>query len=297
MQIYTDYRNLKLKNTAVTLGKFDGIHRGHQKLIQRLLQEKEQRGLRSVLFSFDITTMNHQQVLTTKEERKNLCEQLGIEDVVFYPVTQNTMAMTPQQFIEDVLVQQLDAKVIVTGKDFRFGKNRMGDVNMLREYSKIYGYSLFVEDSVNYQEAKISSSNIKECILAGNLTDANEMLGYPYFVMGEIVKGKQVGRTIGTRTINIHTDSNKIVPPRGVYKTMAELNHTKYKGLTNVGLCPTVSSNNELTIETHLLDFNQNVYGQIAKIEFYQFIRPEKKFGNLDELKKQILLDISEANL
>lgn len=297
MQIYTDNKNIHLKNTAVTLGKFDGIHRGHQKLIKRLLEQKEKLNLHSVLFSFDINTVCHQKSLTTKQERKLLCEKFQIDDVIFYPVNETTMSMEPERFIQEILIGVLEAKVIVTGKDFRFGKDRKGDVDMLRKYSDIYGYQLFVEESVNFENTKISSSTIRDYILNGNIEKANEMLGYPYFVTGQIVKGKQVGRTIGMRTINVQAEENKILPASGVYKTETELNGVKYKGLTNIGVCPTVSDKNEITVENHLLDFDEDVYGDIAKIEFIKYLRPEKKFNNLDELKKQILLDISQVYL
>lgn len=297
MNIFDEITDFKFKNSSVTLGKFDGIHIGHQKLIQDMMTDAGNNGYETVLFSFDTSGINNQKSLTTKEERSFLCEKYNIDNVIFYPANSSTMAIEPENFIADILAGRLDARLVVIGEDFRFGRGRRGDIRMLDEYSRKYNYELIVEKSVSIDGVKASSTNIKEYIKEGRLEKANEMLGYSYFVMGNVVKGDQIGRTIGTRTVNVIPDYNKLILPNGVYKTKALIDGVGYKSITNVGLCPTVRADDRITVETHIFDFDMDVYDKNVKIEFEKFIREEKKFGNMEALKKQILLDISEANL
>lgn len=296
MQIYNTV-DFKMKETAVTLGKFDGVHIGHKRLISEILNGKETEGLRTVLFSFDTSKIKGQNSLTTTDERIELCKNKGIDDVIFFPVTKETMAIEPEKFIEEILVKKLDARMIVTGRDFCFGKNRSGNVEMLRAYADKYGYQLIVVDSVMMFGERVSSSKIKSCILEGDIEGANVRLGHRYFMQGEILSGKQIGRTIDTRTANIIPGENKICPPNGVYKTKILIDGVEYKSVTNVGTCPTLKDENKLTVETHIFDFDDNIYGKKVNIYFEKFIRYEKKFNNIDELKQQIALDILQANL
>lgn len=297
MHVFDEVQDFSLNNTAVTLGKFDGIHLGHQRLISEIQNSKKTEGYETVLFSFDISYINNQMSLTTKHERLLLCEQAGIDNVIFYPVNKDTMAMNPEVFIEEVIVKKLGARVVVTGKDFCFGSGRTGNVALLEKYSDIYGYRLCVVDSVMQKGEKVSSSNIKEYIGQGNIEEANKMLGHAYFIYGQVVKGNQIGRTMEMKTVNIIPEKNKLLMPKGVYKTSIIIDNKRYKSITNVGICPTVRNNKQLTVETHVLDFDKEIYDFYVKIEFEKFIREERKFLNLEDLKRQILLDISQANL
>lgn len=297
MKIFDEITDFKINNSAVTLGKFDGLHLGHRVLIEDILDGSKKYGYKTVLFSFDTSAINGQSSITTKTERNHICMELGIEHVIYYPVNSGTMAIEPEEFIKNVLVDRLDVKRVVTGEDFRFGKKRRGDVSMLRKYSSIYGYELIVEKSVSIDGIKAGSTSIKEYIKEGRINKANEMLGYPYFIMGEVIKGNQIGRTMDARTVNIHPPDNKMLPPYGVYKTSVTVEDKKYKSITNIGLCPTVRSDSMVTAETHIFDFEKDIYGDNIKVEFEKFIRYEKKFDNIEELKRQIALDISEANL
>lgn len=297
MHVYDEVQDFYLNNTAVTLGKFDGMHLGHRRLVSEILKSRSENGYETVLFSFDTSNISNQMSITTKKERMLLCEEAGIDNVIFYPVNKNTMAMKPEIFIEDVIVNRLGAKVVVTGRDFCFGSGRSGNVEMLAEYARRYGYRLIVVDSVMQNGEKVSSSNIKECIGQGKIEEANRMLGYSYFVYGKVVKGNQIGRTIDTKTVNIIPEKNKVLMPNGVYKTSIIIGGEKYRSITNVGECPTVRNNREITVETHIFDFNREVYDSYVKIEFEKYIREERKFLNLEDLKRQILLDISQANL
>lgn len=292
MRIFDETKDICLKNTAVTLGKFNAMHLGHQSLISEIKKEK---GLEITLFSFDTAKIMNQPVVMTKEERIEICSKLGMDNVIFYPVNEETMSIEPENFIKDILINQLDSKVIVTGKDFRFGKNRRGDISLLEKYSNEYGYQLKVVDSVTDGDVKVSSTDIKQYLKEGNIEKANEMLGYRYFIMGEVIKGRQLGRTIDTRTINVSVDDNKIVPLKGVYKTNVVVESKRFLSITNIGINPTVGYDNNIKVETHILDFDGNLYGKKVKIEFIKFIRNEHKFSSMEELKRQILLDISVA--
>lgn len=297
MHVYDEIQDFYLNNTAVTLGKFDGIHLGHRRLVSEILKSRSENGYETVLFSFDTSNISKQMSITTKKERMMLCEEAGIDNVIFYPVNKDTMAMKPEIFIKDIIVKQLGAKVVVTGRDFCFGSGRSGNVEMLAEYAQRYGYRLIVVDSVMQNGEKVSSSNIKECIGQGKIEEANRMLGYSYFVYGKVVKGNQIGRTIDTKTVNVLPEKNKVLMPNGVYKTNIIIGGEKYKSITNVGECPTVRDNREITVETHVFDFDREIYDSYVKIEFEKYIREERKFLNLEDLKRQILLDISQANL
>lgn len=297
MHVYDEVQDFNLNNTAVTLGKFDGIHLGHRRLVSEILKSRSENGHETVLFSFDTSKISNQMSITTKKERILLCKEAGIDNVIFYPVNKNTMAMKPEIFLKDIIVKQLGAKVVVTGRDFCFGSGRSGNVEMLAENAQRYGYRLIVVDSVMQNGEKVSSSNIKECIGQGKIEDANRMLGYSYFIYGKVVKGNQIGRTIDTKTVNVLPEKNKILMPNGVYKTNIIIGGEKYKSITNVGECPTVRNNREITVETHVFDFDREIYDSYVKIEFEKYIREERKFLNLEDLKRQILLDISQANL
>lgn len=297
MKIYDETREIYIKNTAITLGKFNAIHLGHQRLIQSICREKEKMGCETVLFSFDTSNVNSQKLITTKEERIALCNNFGIDHVIFYPVNKETMSIEPENFIEDILVKALDVKVVVTGQDFCFGRNRRGNIKMLEQYGEKYGFKLIVAESVMMGDIKVSSSVIKEYLSEGLVEKANELLGYKYFIMGRVSEGKHNGRLIDTRTINITPKNEKILPKNGVYKSKTYIDNEVYKSITNIGTNPTVKNDSQILVETHIFDFNQDIYNKGVKVEFEKFIREEKKFANLQELKSQILLDISQANL
>lgn len=297
MHIYNETTEIQLNNTAVTLGKFDGMHIGHGMLISQMMKYAKEKNLETVLFSFDTSKIRQTKSITTRQERAILCEERGIDNIIFYPVNEKTMAIEPEEFIGKVLAGALGAKVVVTGEDFHFGRGGRGNVDMLRQFEKQYGYELIVVEPVMYGGERVSSSDIKDYIEEGKIEQANEMLGYPFMVYGNVARGKQIGRTIGTRTVNVIPDCYKIMPINGVYKTKITLNHVKYKSITNVGSCPTVRNDGAVTVETHIFDFDGEIYDSPVKIEFEKFIRNEKKFSDLDALKKQISLDILQANL
>ena len=281
MRVYNEVLDFNLRASAVTLGKFDGIHLGNKKLISETVKAKNEMGLDTVLFSFDTSGIKKIQSITTKEERELICAELDVDNIIFFPVNKDTMSIEPEEFIKEILIKKINAKVVVTGKDFRFGKERRGNVDMLFEFSKKCGYKLIVVDNVMDGNQRISSSNIKELIKKSDITKANEMLGYSYFVYGSVVKGKQIGRTIDRRTVNVIPKENKIIPPKGVYKTAITVAGKEYKSITNIGECPTVRDDGGITIETHIFDFDEDIYDSKVKVSFEKFIREERKFHKI----------------
>lgn len=284
--------------SAVTLGKFDGLHRGHEKLMNRVLHIGK-KGLTTVLFTFDVSpTMRlHNKEFRTllmNEERRALVEDKGFDCLVECPFVPEIMHMEGEEFIKEVLVGQLKAAYIVVGPDFRFGHNRGGDTKMLKDLASRYQYRVDVLDKVRDDARTISSTYIRDEILQGHIDKANDLLGYPYFITGTVIHGRQLGRTLGMPTINIIPNEYKLLPPFGVYTSCTYINHIMYKGITNIGIKPTVGSVIP-GVETYLFDCHEDLYDMPAKVQLYHYQRPEMKFDSLELLKDQIHQDIIEA--
>jgi len=284
--------------TVISLGKFDGIHRGHELLLEQLLKKKRE-GYATVIFTFDIPPKKaleeeDAKVLTTNEEKMHMFESFGIDYLIECPFTPQVMSMEPEVFIE-MLIKNLSVKYIVAGEDFRFGRNRRGDYRMLQKYAKELSYEAIILPKMKEEERDISSTFVREEIVAGRIERANNLLGYPYFVSGEVKHGNQIGRTIGFPTINLIPPENKLLPAFGVYITKVTIDGIVYQGVTNVGRKPTIEGENPVGIETHILDFRQDVYDKTVIVTFIKKIRDEQKFPNLDGLLAQLRLDVNEA--
>lgn len=284
--------------TVISLGKFDGIHRGHELLLEQLMKKKRE-GYVTVIFTFNIppkkvVESKDVKVLTTNEEKMHMFDSIGIDYLIECPFTPKMMNMEPETFIE-MLVKNLSVKCIVAGDDFCFGKNRRGNYQMLQEYAKKLSYEAIILPKMKEDKRDISSTFVREEIAAGRIEMANKLLGYPYFVSGQVKHGKRIGRTIGFPTINLIPPENKLLPAFGVYITKVTIDGIVYHGITNVGCKPTIDGNNPVGIETHIFDFGQDVYGKIVSVTFIKKIREEYKFPDLESLLKQIRLDVSEA--
>lgn len=284
------------EDTVISLGKFDGIHRGHELLMERLA-EKKREGLKAAIFTFDIPPRRNVQhveakVLTTNEEKMHIFEEMGIDYLIECPFTEEVMHMEPEDFIR-MLVERLHVKCIVAGEDFRFGHNRRGDYRMLQEYAGKLGYEALILKKMKEDARDISSTFVREEIAAGNIEKANHLLGYHYFVKGMVKHGNQIGRTIGIPTINLIPPEEKLLPPFGVYVSEVAIGEERYQGVTNVGCKPTIEGNNPVGVETYLLDFHENVYDRIVTVEFISKIRAEHKFENIEALKEQMENDIA----
>ena len=210
------------------------------------------------------------------------------------PLTEEFLSMTPEEFVTKVLKEKIGATEIVCGPDFRFGAGAKGDIWFLKENQVKYNYAVTVIDKEQYHDKDISSTDIREKIVEGKIEEVNEMLDHPYTITGKVEKGKSLGRTIELPTANVIPDSNKLLPPNGVYRTVVVSKHMSYPAITNIGVNPTVEDTKEIRVESHILNFKDDLYGEIIEVRFYEFIRPEKKFQSVDELKEQIMKDMSQ---
>ena len=285
--------------TVVTLGKFDGLHRGHELLMKEVMRYGKLINLKTVAFTFDIPPKNKIEnisgkVLTTNEEKQHIFEVAGIDYLIECPFTKEVMCMEPKTFIEWIC-KSLNMKCVVVGTDFCFGHKRMGNFHTLQMYEKEFGYKTIVVSKIQEDNRDISSTFIREEIAKGNIRKANRLLGYAYFVKSYVVHGNKIGRTIGIPTINMELPAEKLLPPNGVYVTRVIIGEDSYIGVTNVGSKPTVSDLGNIVVETHIVEFSKNIYNQVVVVEFLDYIRSEKKFESLDALKEQMKKDIVYA--
>ena len=281
---------------VLSLGKFDGLHRGHETLLEHMMEQKN-KGCATVLFTFAIPPrpgrINEvQKVLTTNEEKVAICEEQGIDYLIEYPFTKEVMTMEPEAFIE-MLASSMKIRGIVVGTDFHFGHNRRGDYHMLRQYAGKYGYEVIVVEKIKEDSRDISSTFVREEIAAGNIEKANHLLGYRYFVTSRVLHGNQIGRTIGIPTINQLPPKEKLLPPNGVYVTEAYIGDRWVRGISNVGCKPTIEGEYPVGVETHLLDFAEDVYDKMVTVEFLSRVRSERKFASIEALKEQMQNDVA----
>ena len=284
--------------SSVTLGKFDGLHRGHQKLINLIRREQGEKN-RSVIFTFDVSPRSYilhspPKYLLTYEERRELAENLGVDILAECPFTEALMHMEPEDFVKEYLAERLHARYLAVGPDFRFGYQRRGTPELLKELGRTYGFRTEIVEKEKYKGRDISSTFVREELEKGHIEEVNQLLGYTYFTKGEIVHGRQLGRTIGIPTANLIPPVIKKLPPNGVYITESLIQGKTYQGITNIGYKPTVKEN-FLGVETYLFSCNADLYGQEAEVRFYRYLRPEIKFSSLEDLKCQMLKDIEEG--
>lgn len=286
-----------INNSAVTLGKFDGLHLGHQMLINEVLSLKKQ-GLTSVMFTFmyhphNVISDNEIKLIYTEEEKKIKLSESGLDILISYPFTYQTKNIEPEDFVKDILVEKLDAKVIVVGNDFRFGRERRGDVEMLKAMEDIYGFKVMAFEKKTWNNKVISSSAIRSELEQGNMEAVNAMLGHPYSIYGKVLHGRKIGRTLGMPTTNLIPSANKLLPPRGVYVSRTIADGKSYPGMTNIGFKPTVGNEDHISIETYIYDFDKDLYGRDILVELLAFERPEIKFDSIDELKRRMVEDLA----
>jgi len=276
------------RDTAVTLGKFDGLHRGHQQLIRRICAQKE-RGLESVVVT--VWPDPSARALLTKGEKKlRLCE-MGVQWWMDCPFLPQISRMEPEDFVKDILAAKLRAKYIAVGEDFHFGYQRKGDWRLLRSLEKELGYELEVVEKETYEGSEISSSRVRAALEKGDMELVQTLLGYPYTVQGEVLHGRHIGRTLGMPTTNLIPSAGKLLPPNGVYATVTHLDGKKRYGITNIGYKPTVGEYFR-GVETYLFDFDGDLYGKNITVELHAFERPERKFASMEALREQMHRDI-----
>lgn len=297
-----------LTPNAVALGNFDGIHRGHQKVLYPILPpslDKISRSFKmySTVVSFEphphqFFTGQSKNLLTTIAEKEKILADLGIDQLVLLPFDRSLAALTPQQFIEGILISQLQVKKISVGENFRFGRDRSGNVRFLQEFAAKFGIETTIATLQNSsEELRISSSLIRQALQKGQIDRANQMLGRNYSLIGVVVRGKQLGRTIGFPTANLKLPESKLIPSEGVYSVLASIDGdlNLIKGVMNIAYRPTVAGDKQVIVEVHLLDWSGNLYDRTLTVELIQFLRLEQKFSSIEALKSQITLDCEVA--
>ena len=274
------------ERTAVTLGKFDGLHRGHQKLVNRI-REYASEGCESVLCAFDM----HRETLMTKKERKERLEG-RVDWLIEDPFTEDLRNMEAETFIRAILCGKLHAAHIVVGTDFTFGYQKRGNFRMLKEYAAEYGYTVDVIEKERYGDLVISSTYIRDALSQGDVVLAEKLLGYPYELTGTVQHGKRLGRTLGFPTMNIEPEEKKILPRFGVYACRVKIDGKWYHGVGNAGIKPTVTDEHRRLLEVFVYGFEGDAYGKEITAQFCGFERPEIKFGSVEELKDQVMKDM-----
>ncbi len=338
----TSSTELTLVPTAVALGKFDGVHRGHQRVIQPILRpvRKEEGGSGGVgenslsplippsssIYSTVVTFNPHPQeffsgkprtLLTPLDEKVQTLRSLGVEQLVLLPFDKELCALTPEEFVEKIIVEQLQAAQISIGQDFRFGSKRTGTAWDLQAIAAKYGIPVTIvpletwddfeenqssdTNEASSEETRISSSLIRETLASGDIQRANKLLGRPYTLIGTVIQGQQLGRTIGFPTANLQLPKDKFLPCNGVYAVRVsivdetlDISGNGYLGVMNIGDRPTVNGT-QLSTEVHLFDWSSDLYGKKLAVQLERFLRPEQKFPNLEALKTQIQLDCIAA--
>ena len=278
--------------SAVTLGKFDGLHLGHQKLIRQILKQKSQ-GQKAVVFAFD----QGSRMILSREERRHKLERMDVDLFLECPLDQKMRHMKPEDFVKKILVDKLHVSYLAVGRDFHFGYERKGNSEVLAKMGEEYGFQVEVIPDEMDGRRKISSTYVREQLNEGNMEKVAYLLGEPFETTGEVLHGRGLGHRKLMPTTNLIPPKEKLMPPNGVYITCSEFENQKFQGITNVGYKPTVGGEEFLGVETYLFHCNQNLYGQKSVVSFLKFLRPERKFESLDKLKDQLMKDIQKAEI
>jgi len=288
---------------GVGLGNFDGLHRGHMALINTLLEECRISDLHSVVYTFKkhpehiLRKELFTPLIMTMEHKARLLEKTGLEYLFFQEFDEEFSRISPKDFVEKILVNKLRAKLVVVGFNYRFGYMGKGDSELLKKMGRDYGFRVIVIPPVRIRNETVSSTLIRKYIMKGQMDRVFELLGRYFSVPGKVVTGKRIGSTMGFPTANIVPEKYLVMPARGVYATRTLYQGKWYDSVTNVGKCPTIKNDDEIVIETHLIGFEGELYGEDIEVFFLKKLRDEKQFRNRDELVSQIRLDIEKAKM
>ena len=305
MKLITDLNDIRepFKNAVITIGNFDGVHIGHQALFHEVIEKADAIDGTSVAMTFEPHPMrilkqnNHPPLITLYEQKAELIERTGIDVIICVPFTKKFAALTAREFIEGLLIQKIGMKAIAVGEDYSFGKNREGNLELLRTFSKEMNFEVFVADWIKMSHSlpdRISSTRVRELVMAGQMEEAQKMLGRHYQIRGVVVTGRdRGGKLLGIPTANINLH-DELCPKTGIYAVTVEWQDRQLKGVANIGYSPTFDDH-EFTVEVHILDFDQDIYDHKIRVNFIQRIRDEKKFSDISELIEQIHNDIAAA--
>ena len=284
-----------INESVVTIGNFDGLHKGHQVLIKKATQYAKLNNISSVVFTFKNHPVNYFNPnsiknIITNEEKIKILKHMNVDFTINIPFDKYITKISGHDFVKKILLDKLKAKKIIVGDDFTFAKNKEGNIKLLQELSNKYGFILEIVHHVKVDNIRVSSTYVRQLISDGNVEDVYKYLGRNYKLSGEVIHAKKIGRTIGFPTANININKNMIIPKRGIYATKVYIDKKVYYGATNIGYNPTVNGDS-LSIETNILEFNEDIYGKFITLEFLERIRDEKKFKGIEELKSQLQKD------
>ena len=298
MKIFTTLNNIKILNPVITIGNFDGVHLGHQMIINQLIKQAKIISGETVIFTFlqhprtILEPQKKNKLLQTNEEKIEKIKNFGIDNLILFNFTKNFAKLSSKQFIEQILVHRIGLKSLFVGFNHSFGKNRDANLQSLKTLAQQNNFTIEQLKALKIDNISISSTIIKQYIENGNITTANKLLGYNYTLNGTVVSGNKIGRTLGFPTANISYSENKLVPQNGVYLVEVFVQNNLYSGILNVGYRPTIKEKiKKKRVEVHILNFNSDIYGEKIQVFFKQKIRNEKTFENIEELKKQLIID------
>ncbi len=303
MQIFEGLSKLNYdKNTVITLGSFDGIHLGHKKIINKLLECSENSDCRNILVTFEphprlvLSTDFKLQLLTTMEEKMFLLDKLGVQNLLIIPFTKEFSNLSSEEFVKNYFVDKIGLTELVIGYDHHFGKNRDGDKNTLVNLGKKYNFRVSSVDAVKINDQAVSSTRIRKSLLNGDIKTATDQLGRYYSFGGVVVQGDKRGRQLGYPTANIKPDNKfKLLPAIGIYAVRILVHGNWFKGVMSIGKRPTFYTDGDLITEVFIFDFDQEIYNQTVSVEIVQRIRGEEKFSNINDLVNQIKKDVEDS--
>lgn len=295
--------NINIDNLVLAIGNFDGIHLGHQKIINQCVDLAKKHNFTPAILTFEphpsqLTNIGQKKKLIYNNAQKiAIIKDLNIVHLFIFEFNNQIMNMPHNKFVEDILIKMFKVKGIVTGYNFFFGKNRLGDTKFLKTISKQNGFTYDAVDKFNKDFIEVSSSKIRDLLSKGMVETASKILGKNYFIAGKVIYGKKLARTLGFKTANIKLDQDYIYPLNGVYlvNIIIEDSNISYFGVANIGTKPTVSNDKTIILEVHIFEFDEDIYEKNIKVEFISFLRPERNLKDLEKLKYQIKKDISDA--
>jgi riboflavin kinase / FMN adenylyltransferase len=297
-----DARPTRWSSPVLALGNFDGVHRGHRKILDRMRRVAGERGATAVVMTFDphpprvVRPDKAPALLMTKAQKLEALEEAGVQGTAIVRFTPELSRWNPETFVRTVLVEWLHVSEVWVGANFLFGRDRAGNFSMLRTLGARYGFRTEKIDPVRYKDFVVSSTRVRRLVSEGRVDEAGALLGHQYFIDGTVMRGDQRGRTLGFPTANLCTE-NELLPPHGVYATTARLGAIVYPSVTNIGTRPTVDASGRTTIETHVFGVNRDLYGTIVRVGFVQRLRDERAFESLDALRAQIDADCRRARV
>lgn len=297
-----DARPDRWTRPVLALGNFDGLHRGHRKILERLRRVASERGATPVVMTFDphpprvVRPDKAPPLIMTKAQKLEALAQAGVEGAAIVRFTRELSQWDPETFVRTVLVDWLRVSEVWVGANFLFGHDRAGNFSLLRTLGARYGFKAEKIDAVRYKDFVVSSTRVRRLISEARVDEASALLGHPYFIDGMVIKGDQRGRTMGFPTANLCSD-NELVPPHGVYATTVIIDGIVRPSITNIGTRPTVDDSGKTAIETHVFDFDRDLYGMAIRLAFVQRLRDERPFESLDALKSQIAADCGRARV